>query len=229
MPRRRLLAVAVAGALALSGLAACRDQPAVAAYVGSVQLTNADVEKVAAEFPEETRARAMGAIRQFVVSSFVIGELSRQLAREHGITVPPVDVAPFADEAARDAVPANGGFIRLLAEAEIALRTIQPLGKAQAPTEADKREVFAALVNDRKVSPDQYNDVKDQIDSASMRVAFGLRPLLRDSLSKYQVTVNPRYQPLSLDIPFTVGNVQSRIALSLEPAGRKPAVVDLNR
>src|SRR5258708_4458805 len=44
MPRSRLLAVAVAGALVLPGLAACRDLPAVAASVGDARITHAQAE-----------------------------------------------------------------------------------------------------------------------------------------------------------------------------------------
>src|SRR2546421_8273941 len=92
MPRRRLLAVAVAGVLALPGLAACRDLPAVAAYVGSAQLTNAQVEKMVAEFPADRRETDTGDLRRGIVSLFVVRELSHRLAQQNGITLPPVEV-----------------------------------------------------------------------------------------------------------------------------------------
>src|SRR2546429_5591092 len=91
MPRRRLLAVAVAGVLALPALAACRDLPSVAAYVGDAQLTNAQVDTMVEEFSDQVRETKSGQLRRVVVSLFVTRELAQRLARENGITVPPVD------------------------------------------------------------------------------------------------------------------------------------------
>ena len=67
MPRRRLLAVAIAGALALPALVACRDLPSVAAYVGSAQLTNAQVQRMVDEFPADRRQTDTGGLRRGIV------------------------------------------------------------------------------------------------------------------------------------------------------------------
>src|SRR2546421_1718046 len=88
MPRR-LLAVAIVGALALPALAACRDLPSVAAYVGSAQLTNTQVQSMVAEFPASTRATGTGDLRRGIVSLFVTRELSLRLPGEKRVTVPP--------------------------------------------------------------------------------------------------------------------------------------------
>jgi hypothetical protein len=224
MPRR-LLAVAVAGALALAGLAACRDSPSVAAYVGSAQLTNKQVEQMVAEFPTATREKAAPQIRQLVVSNFVARELSRLLAAEHNITVPPADVTPYQQAAGNAGVNPNGAFVTLQAEADAGMRAIAQLGTPQAPTDADKREVFTALVDENIVQPGQYDQVKDQIDSPEMRAALGLRPVLQDARKKYQTSVNPRYQPVGVPVRFTLaqGQVTAQVVVSLQPS---PAVSD---
>jgi hypothetical protein len=217
MPRRRLLAVAIAGALALPALAACRDLPSVAAYVGSAQLTNAQVEKIVQEFPEATRNRATGKIRDVVVSTFVMREVATRIAADRGIAVPAPDLAQYLDEATHFGVPPDGGYVRLRAEAGAALEAIAQLGGPQAPTDADKHEVYDAAVAAGEVPPGQYEQFKDRIDSPQLRAALGLRPLLRDGLHRYQVVVNPRYQPIGLSL--------GELTVPLESTA-PPAVVD---
>jgi hypothetical protein len=112
-----------------------------------------------------------------------------------------------------------------VAEADAAGNAIKELSKPQAPTDPDKREVYQDLVQRQIVGPDQYEQVKDKIDSPEMRQALGLRAVLRDALHKYQVTVNPRYEPLGVFVPFTVGGVSTFVMLSLESTA-PPAVAD---
>ncbi len=190
MPRR-LLAVAISGALALTGLAACRDLPTVAAYVGSAQLTNAEVESMVKEFPQEVRDQATGTIRRIVVTNFVASQTARLLAKEHNLTVPPADVAPYEAAARRAGIRVDGPFIRLQAEADAALASIAKVGTPQPPTDADKREIFASLVDQDVVRADEYEAVKNQIDSPQLRAALGLRPVMKDALHRYGVSVNP--------------------------------------
>ena len=214
MPRR-LLAAAVAGALALLGLTACRDLPSVAAYVGDAQLTNAQVDQMVTEArTNQPDAPAAGDLRQFAVQVFVIHEVSTRLAKEHKLTVPPADPAQVATYAQQLKV-ANGALVRQYVDAVAAYGAIQPLGTPQEPTDADKREVFASLIQQQVVTPDQYDQVKAQIDSPEMRARLGLRAVLRDALSRYRVTVNPRYQPLELSMPFTLANITATVSVPL--------------
>jgi hypothetical protein len=249
MPRSRLLAVAVAGALALPGLAACRDLPAVAAYVGDARITNAQVEamvnQTVSDFPADPgqtgadrqqqeadrRAQEAGTYRTDIVSLFVGREVARRLAQEHGIGVPAVDAAQLPLIADAMKLSPGSEFVQLYAEAMAAFHAIQGIGPPQAPTEADKQEVFQYLLHAQppSVTPGQYEGIKSQLDSTEMRAALGLRTVLRDALHKYQVSVNPRYQPFTVlpPVQFTLagGRVATFVLLSLEPAG-PPAVVD---
>ena len=226
MPRR-LLAVAVAGVLAIPALAACRDLPSVAAYVGDAQLTNAQVDTMVEEFSDQVRETKTGQLRRVVVSLFVTRELAQRLARENGITVPSVDAAQVASIAEDAGLKPGSPAARLDAEEQVAMKAIARLGTPQVPAEADKREVFRALVLDRAVDASRYEAVKSELDSPELRQALGLRTVLRDAVHRYQVTVNPRYEPLGVPIPFTLegGQVTTSILLSLESTA-PPAVVD---
>ncbi len=211
---RRLLAVVVTGALALVGVSACRDLPTVAAYVGDARLTNAQVERMVHEFPEATRERSSGQIRQIAVSDFVAVELSRRIATEHGITIPTGDVSNYQN----DLVPVNSAFIRLQADADAALQALQPLGSPQQPTEAEQREVYETVKEQAEAQGAQiapFDQVKDLLDSPQMRTALAVRPLLRDALKKYDVVVNPRYQPVGVSVPFTLGQVSTKVVVPL--------------
>jgi len=212
MPRR-LLAAAVAGTLALAGLAGCREVPTVAAYVGDAQLTNAQVDKMAQEFlPAENQT--LGDDRATVVRWFVIGQLCQRIAHEHGITVPPAAATTVASIAKQ--LPANvGNAVRIVADALTGLNAIAPVSPPQVPTDADKREVFQALVDHHVADPSEYHP--EQFDSPDLRQALGLRAVLRDALHRYQLSVNPRYEPLSLPIPVSVGGYQSIVPVSFQP------------
>jgi len=213
MPRR-LLAAAVAGALAGTGLAGCREVPTVAAYVGGAQLTNAQVENMLNQFEADVRSSKAADIREIIVRDFVLNQLSRQLAKEHGITIPATDTGQ----------PAPLAAVRLEADEQAAFNAIQHLGTPQPPSEADRREVWESLVAQQKVDPGDYNADHDRIDSPELQQALGLRVVLKDALNRYQVSVNPRYQPLALPVPLTVGGTGAVVFLPLDTA--PSAVVD---
>jgi hypothetical protein len=225
MPRR-LLAVVLAGVLALTGLAACRDQPTAAAYVGDAQLTNADVEKAVNEFPAATRDAYAGPLRQLTVSAFVTREVATKIAKDRQLTVKPADPDAFEGEATRAGIKTSGGFVKLQAEAAAALESIESLGHPRAPTDEDQRAVFDQLVKVGVIPPGTpYADVKAELDSPQLRSALGLRPVIADALHTYGVTVNPRYQPLSIAVPFTLGQVRAELSIPLFGKA-SPAVVD---
>jgi hypothetical protein len=228
MPRR-LLAVALAGAVALTGLAACRDQPAVAAYVGSSQLSNADVEKMVDEFPTEQRETDIGFLRQAVVDNFVVREVATRIAHDRGLPAAPVNVDAYRASAIDRKVDPKGKFVQLVAQANAALATIRSVGQPTAPTEADQRAVYQELTAAGILTAGTtFAQIKDQLDSDDMRAALGLRTVIADGVAKYGVTVNPRYQPLGIPVPFTLdnGQVNTEVDVPLNTSTASPAVVD---
>src|SRR5438874_129882 len=176
MPRR-LLAAAVAGALAGTGLAGCREVPTVAAYVGGAQLTNAQVENMLNQFEADVRSSKAADIREIIVRDFVLNQLSRQLAKEHGITIPATDTGQ----------PAPLAAVRLEADEQAAFNAIQHLGTPQPPSEADRREVWESLVAQQKVDPGDYNADHDRIDSPELQQALGLRLAREPGLAELEL------------------------------------------
>lgn len=223
MPRR-LLAAAVAGTLAVTGLAGCRDQPTVAAYVGSAQLTNAQVEQMLGDFDPDAPGGA-GADRTELVSDFVVREVSRRLAEEHHINVPAVD-PDILSNVATSMHAKLGSAVALEAEAATAYTAISGLGTPQAPTDADKREIFKALVAAGLATADQFDQYQSGLDAPQVRSALGMRPVLRDAVHRYQVTVNPRYQPVGLPVLFVPVRGQNVPLLYVPILDAPSAVVD---
>jgi len=151
--------------VAVTGLAGCREVPTVAAYVGGAQLTNAQVENMLNQFEADVRSSKAADIREIIVRDFVLNQLSRQLAKEHGITIPATDTGQ----------PAPLAAVRLEADEQAAFNAIQHLGTPQPPSEADRREVWESLVAQQKVDPGDYNADHDRIDSPELQQALGLR------------------------------------------------------
>lgn len=232
MPRRPF-AVVLAGVLALTGLAACRDQPTVAAYVGSVQFTNADVERMVDEFNDtvkgvDHRAGVAGLVRQTAVRDFVISEVATRIANERGLPPRPADPNAHQDEIENYGIKTSGAFIQLQERTDAAMATISPAGQPQAPTEADQREVYTQLVSSGVLRQGvTFDQIKPELDTPDMRAALGLRKVLADGIAKYGVTVNPRYRPLGIPFSFTLNNgqVQSQLVIPLDP-DTHPAVID---
>ena len=230
MPRR-LLAATIAGVFALAGASACREQPTVAAYVGDVQLSNAQVERIVDEFKDANfREQHAGDIREAVVSDFVLNEVGRRIATERNVPIQAPNLSQYQDMAQQDKVPLDSEFVRLVADADATMQALASISTPAAPTEADQREVYDSVLADAKAQGQgagfpSFDQVKAQIDSPDMRSAFAVRPLLRDGVKKYDVVVNPRYQPIGIDLPFSVGGVQTRVVIPLGSSGPQ-AVTD---
>jgi hypothetical protein len=223
---RRLLA-AVAGLLALVGVAACRELPTVAAYAGDAQLTNAQVEQVVQEFKDPAvRQQHAGDIREIVVSSFVLTEVGRRVAADRGITIPAPDLSQYQDIANGDGVPLDSRFIRSVADANAAMSALKSMVTPHAPTEAEQREVYdtiQASLQGQSIPP--FDQVRNQLDSPQMRTALAVRPLIRDGVKKYDVVVNPRYQPVGVPVRFTLGQGTTELVVPLQSTAPR-AVTD---
>src|SRR4051794_36545236 len=90
---RRLVSVAVAASLAVTGLSACRSAPAMAAYVDDVQITETRAQAVYDEVHNAILAAGKQSgltdvTRADVVSMLVGAELLPGLAKQHGVSLP---------------------------------------------------------------------------------------------------------------------------------------------
>lgn len=225
MSRRRLLIVAaVAGTLAMTG---CRAQPNMAVYLGNTSYSMSAVDKMVDEFPAATRERQRNDLRAFVVRELTERDLTRRIASERGTTVPLGDVSRYSSFAEQYGLPATGALLHLIADAEAGMTTIKPFAKPQAPTEADRREVFADLVATQAVSADAYDQIKSQLDSQELQAALGERAVLESAIKKYSVTSNPMLT-VFLPLSYTLAGGQVNGTLRVPVGGTSDAVKDVS-
>jgi hypothetical protein len=227
--RTAVLAVlAVLGGLILTG---CRSQPAVAAYVGGVAISNAEVERIVQDARTKVERGELGSevhldfavLRTRTVEALITRELIRQLARDTAVTLPTPDYAGFASA---NQLPPTFHLTRLLAEAQTDLTEIAKKASPFVPTDADRKDAFdRTTINGQSVT-NPFDTVKQFFDTPEMRQALGTRELLRVALKRHPVDVNPLYGPIEIRIPFPIQDAQSYVAVPLGSTDSTPAVVD---
>jgi hypothetical protein len=206
---RRVALVAALAVLGVASLAGCRSQPTVAAYVGTMKITEAQVNRIVDSVKSQLPAGQLGTYRQRVVSWLVVGELARRLDRERGYPLEPLDRQQYVDLAgqADPKVPALDDGRNLSRMAQVhgdwyaAVSAL--LGKAQPaqPTEEDKHAIFDyALARGELPAGTRYEDVIGSLNVAQVAPFIGLRNELRDAATAAHLSVNPRYGPLVLSL-----------------------------
>lgn len=171
---RRLLA-AVAVSLLLLGLASCRSDPTVAAYVGDYQITVDDVDdyyaKAAADpLSAQAVSQYSGQIKPMLVSMLIYLSLLREATDQQGVSVSAGRIAQ-----AREAVEPQRSS---LTDARVLL-PVEQLGELQAYRE--RLTAWASANNaDNAAVEKKYNDA--------------LREVQKDN----PVTVNPRFGKFDL-------------------------------
>lgn len=223
MPRRRLAVVAVLGVLAAAGLAACRADPAVAAYVGDTEHTMAEVDEIyeqlrdalaedaeerrrqtvaelernGEEVPEELREPAVAEVpvtRADIVQTLILGDLTEALATELEVEIQPVTAA---DIATAEQVPADTRYAETRAEMATYLLSWSGEAELLEPTEEDLRGIYdRAAAAGMPLAAEPFDVVAPELDTDRVRQALGVRADLVAAVQRYEVTVNPRFQPL---------------------------------
>src|SRR3712207_8050739 len=101
--RRRLPASLAVGLVALAGVAGCRSDPSVAAYVGDEQVTVDELQTAVDTRLEDPALAAAAAGREdeftrLVLNRLVTEELYERVAQRYGVTVDDGDVRARLDE-----------------------------------------------------------------------------------------------------------------------------------
>ncbi|REF95170.1 hypothetical protein DFJ67_1122 [Asanoa ferruginea] len=210
---RRLASIVVVAALGLGGLAACRSEPTVAAYLGDRKVTDAQVTQIfdgakttATPAADPASPPASGApvpgpavSRQQVVDLEVSLDLGRQVAKEQGVQqINAVTVDQVASELG---VPVDSTYAKdytewvNLSQGIFAKISANP-GKA---TDDQLRSVYDALVKVKAIEPGfDLAQIKQAFgDGEFVAAAFQLTALLDKAASASNTSVNPRYLPLS--------------------------------
>ncbi|HEV7712598.1 MAG TPA: hypothetical protein VGP16_30680, partial [Asanoa sp.] len=210
-----LASIVVVAALGLGGLAACRSEPTVAAYLGDRKVTDAQVTQIfdgakttatatpAADpaQPEPSGAPVPGPAvsRQQVVDLEVSLDLGRQVAKDQGVQqVNAVTVDQVASELS---VAAESTYAKdytewvNLSQGIFAKISANP-GKA---TDDQLRGVYDALVKVKAIEPGfDLAKIKQAFgDGEFVAAAYQLTALLDKAASASKTSVNPRYLPLS--------------------------------
>lgn len=220
-PASRLLAVVAAATLAVTGLSACRSDPSVAAYAAGQKHTVAEVDAIMNELRDLVRPDQFGEITNETVRILVIGDVARDYASKHNITIPAANLESFATQ---NQLPKEKRFTAEAAEFAAALQAVQQTAKPVAPSEADQRAVLAHAV-DAQGQPvtDSFETVKQFLGQDAIGTQVGFRDLLAGAIKDANVAINPRYQVSAYQIQFDIGQVRSFLEV---PLVRAAPVVD---
>ncbi|HET6214478.1 MAG TPA: SurA N-terminal domain-containing protein [Micromonosporaceae bacterium] len=226
--RRRVLAVAAAGALAVAGLAGCRSDPGVAAYVGPEKITERQVDQVVKSVTDLIPEGRTAAVREQVVEMLVMREAVNQYAKAQRIAIPAADVAGYAEQNQIPAGPDGQprAYTTLAAQFDAAFQAIQGKVTPTAPSAKDQREVYDNARIDGKPVTQAFEDVQQYFSMETIGGAVGVRNLLVGVVAGADVAVNPRYAPLVYQVPAQVGQVPSWLGVPLGDPGAESVVID---
>jgi hypothetical protein len=200
MQRVRLGLVAAAALIGTLALSGCQRDPDRALQIGDVTMDNSQVEATAERFgtvlanspqpPEDP----VGLARRSAVQLTVFNELARRYAQDKRIAVPEADYAASAQALGASA---EDPYVRLNAETSAYLMALRAQATSQTPTEADMQEVYARYVELAGAEAAPYDQIRQALlGLPEYAQALGLRTELLAALSRYGLTVNPRYTPL---------------------------------
>ncbi|MBL7256914.1 hypothetical protein [Paractinoplanes lichenicola] len=192
----------------------------MAAYVGdSAKITEARVQEVwddanaaltsaaasgSAEQPESAAAPAMPIKRIDIVRTLVGHDVLADVAEREGVSLP-ADLG-LADHASRLRLPQTAEYVRLYAEFDGLLRALRTKVQSSAPevTEDDLREVYTVLLRSGGVPAgttfDQFKTSLPAENMALVKTAAAVRKEVGEFTGTADITVNPRYQPLTIPV-----------------------------
>ncbi|SCL18873.1 hypothetical protein [Micromonospora inyonensis] len=222
MRARRLVAVAsvAVGLVALSG---CRSEPGVAAYVGDQRITEDAVTRILDELRDDAAAstpqrpatdqpagqpgapeqRLPG--RSEVVSTLVLGQVCQRLSADKGYR--PQNQVPVEQVSQQLGYPTDTTYPQRVAELYTCLSGM-PSGQPVAPTEQEMVDLVKAGKKAGAIPEEvTVEQAATQLDGQQLRSALATRNALAEAVEGYDVTVNPRYRPLSFPVLSFAGNV----------------------
>ena len=226
---RRIASIVVVAALGLGGLAACRSEPSVAAYLGDRKVTEDQVTQIfdgagagasatpAAEEQQQPGAQSKGPAvsRQQIVDLQVTLDLGRKVAAEQGVQ--PLTAVSTEQVAAELGVPETSQYAKDYTDwVNLSQAIFAKLGDtAPAATEEQLRGVYDALVKVNAIDPGfDLAQIKQAFgDGGFVASAYQLTGLLEKAASGSDTTVNPRYLPLAA--PMVVSSQQGAVFYDL--------------
>jgi hypothetical protein len=247
---RRFASIAIVAVVALGGVSACRSEPAVAAYIGKAEITQARVDAVYADAESKLLASADKARVQQSASPDpsappVPADIKMPIGKAEVLTAligadvltaaakatnaKPVEV-PVATVSQQVGLPEDAEYVTLYSTYRGYLATLIKAAKPGSISEVDLHQVYDRLkaAGGFASSPVEFAEFSSGLgeeDRAALAQSVGLRDQLKDQAAT--ITVNPRYGvhelPL-LPVELQAGKSVGLIGLPLTTGDK--AVVD---
>lgn len=242
MYRRRLVALALAGLLALTGLAACQLSPGVAAQVGDTRITDERVDRIVAELRAslspglESQLEAIeqgggGAsqrdllteqftaqiadLRSQVMTMLVLTEAGSRYAASEGLSVAPTPTSSAAEVLQ---LSEDHPYVEVYADFVSVLNALGQAAEPGEPSEADQREVYEHLEFQGQPVDVPFEEVQPLLTVDLLGGPVGVRDLLATVIERAEVRVQPGYE-LVHRVPVQIGNANSWLGVQIsEPA-----------
>lgn len=216
-----------AGAAVAAGATACNVQPGAAAFVGDDRITQAQVNDVfqsIVDAPAYTNVRQSdyANIRTSVAGALIMRDLTKRVAADQHIEIPPADYATMAKQTK---LPQSNRYVRLEAENQAAINTLRNEAWDTPPSDSDVRAIYDTLAAQGFTMP--YQQAGPQIKKApKVGQTAALRGTFEGAIKKYGVDVNPRYGELKYPLDAVhVGPLSGYLTVDLGEGS--PKVVDV--
>ncbi len=238
MPRRRLIAAAATGVLALVALTGCRfETGADAAYVGDTRFTDHQIDTFVAQLKKDG-AKIQDSdepqVRRQIIADEVFVEVAKRFANEKGYPAPTDAADTLAQSAGQSfGLPANDPYVQLTATTEAYRQLLTEKAEEATVTDADYHAAFDLLVSQNAAGASDFSQVRQVLQSqfaADLAKGVTVRNELTDAMKRYDVSLNPRYQPAGISlatVPTQSGQNLTVAQLSIAGSAATPPVVDL--
>ncbi|MFG1609860.1 hypothetical protein [Actinoplanes sp. NPDC049265] len=203
---RRLASVAVAAALTVGGLAACRSQPDVAAYLGDQTISVAAVQRLYDDMAGKLSAQPAGQGSSAAPAPVPVGlpdvlgvmvthELVTRVATAKNVRLSgPVPVQEVGQSLG---LPADTEYVRLYGESRLLLNQLLQAAQPGTPPDADVKHVFDVFAATGAMKPGlTYQEFKGSVSPEALQTlgrALNVRNDVRTEADKLDLRVNPRF------------------------------------
>lgn len=193
---RRLVGLALAGLLAVTGLAACQVSPGLAVQVGDTVITQQEVDRVVAAWrrTQESTPQQLDedveSARRDLMTMLVITEAGSRYAAAEGLTLQPAPVAAYAEALE---LPEDDPFVVTFAEFRAVMDTLQATVVPVEPSPADQREVYDNLEL-QGLSLPPFEEAQPWLTGEQFARAVGMRDLITTVIERADVRVQPGYE-----------------------------------
>jgi len=223
---RRLASVAVAAALTVGGLSACRSAPSVAAYLGSDEISTAQVQRIYDDAESKLTAApaAEGAsappaelsiTMPDVLGAMISHKVVTAVAQARNVKLP-ADV-PLQEIGASLGLKADAEYVRLYGESRLLLNELLQAAQPGTPPDSDVQHVFEVFAATGQMKPGlTYQEFKSSVSPEALQTlgrALNVKKDVQAEADKLDLRINPRYG--AAEIPVYVENGPDNKPLNL--------------